>query len=244
VVHRLADALLPVAIRSGVSPNLVSVAGLAFGAAAAAAYSAWADPRFAFAGFLLMIGWHVCDGLDGKLARATGRTSDLGRMLDGVCDYATFILVYLALALTSAQPLQMLGLAVAAGAAHALTALHYEAERALFIARAQDRRPGVTPFATVERGYLNLQAWTTAGSAGFDAAASGRERAAYVDAAAGLLRLLSFESANSRTILIFACTVAGYPLLFWVLELTLFPLLSWLVARRLRRLEKRLLAAA
>jgi phosphatidylglycerophosphate synthase len=241
VVHRLADALLGPAVRAGISPNAVSVAGLAFGLAAAAAYANWRDPVLATLGLLLMIGWHVCDGLDGKLARATGRTSDLGRLLDGICDYATFIAVYLAIALSSGAPLPMLGLAVAAGAAHALTSLHYEAERAIYIARANGRAAALDPAAAIERGYLDLQSWTTRGSPAFDRAADDTQREAYVARAAPLLRLLSLESANTRTLLIWGAALLGAPWLFWVIELTLLPLIAWAVARRLRALEKGLI---
>jgi phosphatidylglycerophosphate synthase len=244
VVHRLSVLLLPLAIRSGISPNLVSVAGLLFGAAAAFAYMSWRSPMAAVAGFLLMIAWHVCDGLDGKLARATGRTSDLGRVLDGICDYATFIFVYLALALTSEAPLAMLLLAIAAGGAHALTSLHYEAERAIYIARADGRAAPVAQAVAIERGYLDLQTRVTRGSAAFDAAASPAVRQAYARAARPLMKLLSFESANTRTILIFLTALAGTPWLFWLIELTILPLLAWFVAGRLRTLENRLIAAA
>lgn len=242
VVHRAADALLPFAIRGGVSPNAVSIAGMLFGIGAAVAYTGWRDPILATLGLLLMVAWHVCDGLDGKLARATGRTSDLGRLLDGICDYATFIAVYVALALSSEAPLPMLGLAVAAGAAHAMTSLHYEAERALYIARAGGQQVSTVPAAAVERGYLDLQSLTTREAAHFDRRADTMQRGAYATAAAPLLRLLSLESANTRTLLIWATAIGGAPWLFWVIELTLLPLLSWTLARRLRNLEKGLLA--
>lgn len=242
LIHPLAAALVPVAIRAGVSPNAVSIAGMGFGVAAAAAYTEWRDPWMATLGFVLMIAWHVCDGLDGKLARATGRTSDLGRILDGICDYATFIAVYIALALSADAPGPMLALAVAAGAAHALTSLHYEAERRLYIARANGGSVDIDPAASLERGYLDLQAWATRGSAHFDATASGSERRAYAEAARPAMRLLAFESANTRTLLIWITALAGAPWLFWMIELTLLPVLAWRVARHLRRIEKGLIA--
>jgi phosphatidylglycerophosphate synthase len=130
VVHRASAALLPVAVRLDIHPNTVTFAGLLFGLAAAACYVHWTDWRLATAGFVLMIGWHIMDGLDGQLARATGRSSDLGRLLDGVADYATFIAVYLVLALTHPQPQLAFALAAAAGLAHALQSQFYEGERA------------------------------------------------------------------------------------------------------------------
>lgn len=243
-IHRFSVALLPVATRTGLSPNAISVAGLLCGLGAAFAYVHWRDPLMATFGLVLMIAWHICDGLDGKLARATGKSSDFGRLLDGVCDYATFVVVYLALALTSDIPAATVPLALLAGAAHALTSLHYEAERSLFIARANSGGTEIHPAASIERGYIDLQERATRGSATFDTTATASARQQYVREAAPMLKLLSFESANTRTILIWLTALAGAPWLFWVIELTVLPLLSVLVARRLRALEKRLITAA
>ena len=101
-IHPLAARLVPLFARLGIAPNAVSLAGVALGIAAGFAYYHFQDWRYAFAGFALMLAWHVLDGADGQLARLTGRQSALGGVLDGICDYVTFIAVYAGFALALA----------------------------------------------------------------------------------------------------------------------------------------------
>ena len=72
--------------RLGITPNAVSLLGMAFGILAAFAYYHYRDLKWAIAGFVLMIAWHVMDGADGQLARLTNAQSELGKILDGICD--------------------------------------------------------------------------------------------------------------------------------------------------------------
>jgi phosphatidylglycerophosphate synthase len=99
VVHPLSRALVDVLIPTGLSPNAVSVLGVGMAAAAGASYTLLAWPLSAVLGFAFHIGWHVFDGADGDLARRTGRSSTLGELVDGVCDYASHVALYLALAI-------------------------------------------------------------------------------------------------------------------------------------------------
>src|ERR1700741_2754546 len=55
-------------------------------------------PLSALLGRALHMTWHVVDGADGDLARITGRSSPTGEMVDGLCDYASHIVLYLVLA--------------------------------------------------------------------------------------------------------------------------------------------------
>jgi len=75
-------------------------------------------------GTVFMLGWHIMDGADGQLARMTGQTSEIGKIVDGLCDHLGFGMVYVALAL-SLQP-EYGGwiwlLALAAGISHAVQA--------------------------------------------------------------------------------------------------------------------------
>lgn len=248
VVHRLSAALLPVAIRARVHPNAVSLAGLGFGLVAAWCYARWPDPRLALAGFLAMIAWHVCDGLDGTLARATGRTSALGRLLDGLADYGTFAAVYLALAFSVPDPWSTLPLAVASGTAHALQSAFYEAERATYIRRARgqyhaaERSEAGGPF---ERLYNNAERWLGNRTRPFDAhlaglplAAAEREAAAWAGRAAPRLRLLTLLSANARTVAIFIACITVGPAGFWLYELAALSLLALAGGAWLRALER------
>lgn len=248
VVHRLSEALLPHAIAWRIHPNAVTSAGLLFGLAAAAAYMHWTDWRLATLGFLLMIGWHVMDGLDGQLARATGTSSDLGRLLDGVADYSTFIAVYLALALTHPKPGLALALALAAGAAHALQSQFYEGERATYIRRCQGRFTAVPRPETgglAERLYNRGEALLGNRARPFDTLleqASPGQRAALLAAwqprAARTLRLMEPLSANGRTIAIWLAVLAGEPMAFWLWELVGLTLVALAAARALRQSEQ------
>lgn len=114
-----------------VSANAVSLAGMACGLLAGVAYYHYAVTRYAVAGFGLMIAWHVLDGADGQLARLTRTQSETGKVLDGLCDYATFIAVYVALAAAMRATLGdwAWALVATAGLCHAIQAAAYEGQR-------------------------------------------------------------------------------------------------------------------
>lgn len=248
LVHRLSSALLPRAVAHGIHPNFATSAGLLFGLAAAAAYTRWADWRYATLGLLLMIGWHVMDGLDGQLARETGKASDLGRLLDGVADYSTFVAVYLALALTHPRPGLAIALAAAAGAAHALQAQFYEGERATYIRRIQGRFTAVARPETggvIERLHNRGEALLGNRTHPFDrlleqAPPARREAliAAWQPRAARILRAMSPLSANGRTLAIWLAALAAEPMLFWLWEIVGLTLVALAAARALRQSEQ------
>src|SRR6185312_656914 len=131
VIHPVSTFLTPRFARLGVTPNAVSVAGMGFGVLAAFAYYHYRGLRWAVAGFFLMVAWHVMDGADGQLARLTNAQSELGKILDGICDYVTFIAVYTDLAAALARDIGERAwlLAAAAGLFHAFQSAAYEAQR-------------------------------------------------------------------------------------------------------------------
>lgn len=250
-VHRMSAALLAPALRLGIHPNLVSLAGLGFGIAAAASYLHWRDWRMATLGFACMAAWHVADGLDGAVARASGRTSAFGRFMDGLCDYLVFILVYVALAL-SLMPahgaLLPWALAVTAGGAHIVQAAAYERERDAYIRRLAGlpghvvRPPSRNPLV---RGYDRLQAALGRSDDGrldgrlaaSSPASRSRLLAEYRGRLSPQLRWLSILSANNRTIAIWlSCLVAG-PQLYWLWEIVGLTLLWLWLGRRIRAAE-------
>lgn len=247
LIHPLAAALLPPAARAGLHPNVVTGAGLVFGLLAGLAYLRWTDWRFAALGFGLMICWHVMDGLDGKLARATGKTSDIGRLLDGVADYATFVAVYLALVFTQVHPALALGMALLSGLCHALQSQFYEGERATYIRRLSGRfdavvRPAAGGFA--ERLYNRGEALLGNRARPFDRIAAAAPPAArqemlarWQPKAARTLRWMSPLSANGRTLAIFIAVLLKQPMLFWIWEIVALTLLSLAAARSLRQAE-------
>ena len=96
--HPLAWQLARLLARTPLTPNTVSVLGAAMVVAAGAAYTELAWPVSAALGMALHMGWHVVDGADGDLARLTGRSSPIGEMVDGLCDYLSHAVLYILLA--------------------------------------------------------------------------------------------------------------------------------------------------
>ncbi len=255
VVHPLSRRLLRPAIRAGIHPNLVTLGGLVCGLSAAIAYSRWQDWPAPAVGLFLMLGWHVLDGLDGQLARATGRTSAAGRLLDGLADYATFVAVYCALAFTHPDPWLAVPAAAAAGVAHALQSAFYEGERATFQRRLGHRfMPEERPLAggPFERLYNRGEAWLGNRARPLDhLLAHGGARSDELDrrlaiwrpAAARVLRRLEPLSANGRTLAIFAAVaLLGDPVWFWAFETIILTALAWAGWHGLRQAEHRAIA--
>lgn len=114
-----------------ITPNMVSFTGMVCGIAAGISYFQYQDYRFAVLGFFLMCVWHILDGADGALARMTNSQSELGKIIDGVCDYIIFISVYVALALAMGLEYgnSIWYLVIAAGISHALQSGAYELQR-------------------------------------------------------------------------------------------------------------------
>ncbi|MDR1602554.1 MAG: CDP-alcohol phosphatidyltransferase family protein [Tannerella sp.] len=82
----------------GVHPNTVTLAAMLIGAAAGACFyfnSLWVN----IAGMILLVWANSYDSADGQLARMTGQTSPLGRMLDGFCGEVWFSCIYAAICL-------------------------------------------------------------------------------------------------------------------------------------------------
>ena len=247
LVHPLSDRLLAPALRLGIHPNTVSFAGMGFGALAGLAYRQWQQPLWVVAGFLLMVAWHVMDGLDGKLARASGKASPLGRLIDGLCDYMVFFLVMLPIVFSFDDWPPVLALAVASGLCHALQSAWYEGEREAWKRRARGvftspPRPPARFWA--ERLYNAVETRLGSGTRPIDArlAASPALLGTYLAASAPLLRRLSILSANNRTIAIALACLAGNPRLYWYWEIAALSVLALLMAAQLRRGERAIAA--
>ena len=91
---------------------------------ASASYGLIAVPWGVALGLLLHMAWHILDGADGDLARLTGRSSANGELVDGICDYAGHIVLYVTMGAIAAGQLGGMGWALmwAAGASRVVQA--------------------------------------------------------------------------------------------------------------------------
>ena len=257
-IHPLGGRLVPLFARLHVTPNAVSLTGLAFGALAGAAYYHYQSTVWCITGFVLMIAWHVMDGADGQLARFTHSQSHFGKVLDGMSDTATFLAVYtaLALALGREHGERMYLLVIAAAACHLIQAATYEAQRQEYdrwgwgrhspqpqraAAGAAPVGPGI--LAKLDRLYYVGLSFPAAGvSERIRAAMSTalqshpenealiRER--YRQTFAPLLRRWSLLSSNYHTLGIFLCALLEAPqYYFWFTLIGFNAILLWLIYR-------------
>lgn len=237
-IHPLSGLIEKAAIYFGVTANQVSFLGLASGLLAAVFYYQQPDRTFVFAGFVAMVAWHVFDGADGRIARATGTSSALGRVIDGICDHLVFAAVYISLTLSlidSGRPQSIWFLVVAAGVSHAVQAAAYEERRQRF----QRRSKGVERHAANENlleldGKKSLLAetydWIQKFVSG-DPAPLDRtlEKLRNIGAPANIVqsavnrtaltvRRWSILNANNRTIMIALAAALGYPVVYFAYE--------------------------
>ncbi|MDR2118094.1 MAG: CDP-alcohol phosphatidyltransferase family protein [Tannerellaceae bacterium] len=82
----------------GVSPNTVTVMAIFLGMAAGVCFY-FSSLAVNAIGMMLLVWANTYDSADGQLARMTGNTSPLGRMLDGFCGDAWFVTIYAAICL-------------------------------------------------------------------------------------------------------------------------------------------------
>jgi len=248
-IHPVSNRLVPLFARMGISPNAVSCAGMACGIGAGLAYFHYQEIRFALVGFFLMLAWHVMDGVDGQLARLTRSQSQVGKILDGICDYVTFTSVYasLALALSRQHGSWVWGLVAVAGIFHAIQSAVYEVQRQDYNFWAEGQKPvgsqpaGAMPARSapvpllqriahqLHRVYLGVQTLAI-GVSGESRSKLGitldanRERGVsvrrlYREMFAPALRRWSVMSANYRTLGLFVFTVLRRPLDYFLLEI-------------------------
>ena len=252
LVHPLSNRLVPILAHMRVSPNTVSVCGMACGILAGLAYNHYRMPLFCVLGFVLMIAWHVMDGADGQLARLTKTQSKTGKVLDGICDYVTFTSVYvgLALPLSRIYGAWVWAVVAVAGVCHAVQSASYELQR-------QDYdhwgcgRPSAAPAGAgrapssigrtaglLDHGYTTLQRFSTGvGTALRHGMQATMERpqyradlqAIYREVFAPRVRQWSIMSANYRTLGIFVFAVAGYPIYYFAWEIVVLSLVSLLL---------------
>lgn len=247
--HPLARRLALALRFTPVSPNMVSIAGGLLVVAAGIAYT-WIDwPVGVLIGFMLHISWHVVDGADGDLARMTGKASAFGELVDGICDYAGHIALYLMLGAMLDNSLGVWGWAAtaAAGLSRIVQANYAESQRRTYLWRAygvpwlqQSQSKGdelfrkrnwlAGVFGGLATGYLKLsKAMSPHSQALNDLIARtgddppGKRRIARMSRTSfGATRhLQQLLGANARTIVLGASMALGSPLWFFLFECAL-----------------------
>lgn len=239
-IHPISARLVPLFARLGITPNMVSLIGMGCGILAGVAYHFYAIGGCAGLGFALMLAWHVMDGADGQLARLTKTYSELGKVLDGICDYVTFTAVYVGLALSMSASMGgwVWALVALSGIAHAVQSAAYEMQRQDYNFLGWGRQSAALPKLDAKprgiAGYLHqlyarVQLWASAGAADFHEAfaaqliASPRQeatlRAAYREYFAPVIRRWGVLCANYRTLGLFLAALVKLPLLYFLFEI-------------------------
>jgi phosphatidylglycerophosphate synthase len=250
--HPLAWQLARGLSATPLTPNMVSVVGAGFVVAAAFAYTQLAWPVSAALGMALHMTWHVVDGADGDLARMTGRSSPIGEMVDGLCDYLSHIVLYLMLAALLAGSAGLFsgwlawGLVIGAGLSHALQANHVEVQRRQYqywvygtpwlrnSHAAEGSATSKSWAGALVSGYIGIASGMTPDALKIDAAVEAakgdparlEQVAAAVRAEAPpLLLLCKILGPNPRAIVLGASMFAGTPLWYMLYQSVVLNLL-------------------
>ena len=268
--HPLAWQLARLLARTPITPNAVSVIGGCFVIAAGFAYAQPGWPLPALAGMLLHMTWHVVDGADGDLARMTGRSSPVGEMVDGLCDYASHVVLYLTLGwllahgrVPAAWPVTHPWLWMwAAGLSHILQSNHVEVQRRQYqwwvygtpwirMSHSADSATGKSMFGGIVSFYLSLASGMTphalrideaVESAGSDPARREQIRAAVRREAPPLLALCKVLGPNPRAIVLGLSMLAGSPFWYFVYQSIVLNLLLVVSVIAHNRAAKRIAA--
>lgn len=241
--HPLAWRLARALSHTPVTPNMVSIVGASCVVAAGAAYAQPWYPAAALLGMLLHMTWHVVDGADGDLARMTGRSSPIGEMVDGLCDYISHIILYFILGWLLWRQDGDFSFAWwlmwAAGISHFIQANHVEVQRRQYqwwvygtpwIRHSHGNSEAATRksmFGGIVTLYLALAAGMTPHAKVIDTAVEGaagnppeRERLREIARrqAAPLLPLLKLLGPNPRAIVLGLSMLAGSPLWYFLYQ--------------------------
>jgi len=155
VFRRLGIGVAHAARLARLTPNAVSIIA---GVVGVLGGSLLASRRWAPLGVVLIYVHGVFDSADGQLARLTGRTSELGRLLDGLAGYFTHVAVYVSVIVLTRREggsWMVLPLVVAAGACTAIQAQMYDYYRTTYASVVVQRRaPLVDPQSGRQGGLL------------------------------------------------------------------------------------------
>lgn len=243
--HPLAWQLARQLAKTPLTPNMVSVCGALLVVAASASYVSLAWPLSAALGMALHMSWHVVDGADGDLARLTGRSSPIGEMVDGLCDYLSHAVLYLLLAWWLQHHGGLFGgwrawaLVVLAGLSHAVQSNHVEVQRRQYqywvygtpwLRNSHDSTDSATARSwagTLVSAYLSLANGMTPHALRIDAAlARAKGNQARLDEIAAAVRAVSPRllmlckalGPNPRAIVLGLSMFAGTPLWYMLYQ--------------------------
>ncbi|MDK3159672.1 CDP-alcohol phosphatidyltransferase family protein [Kamptonema cortianum] len=213
---------------------MVSVTGAAAIILAAASYGLLTSTAGIVLGLALHMAWHIFDGADGDLARITGRSSPRGELIDGVCDYAGHVVLYLTFGSIAASQVGGIGwiLMWVAGVSRIVQAAHYEGTRRQYqlVVYATPWMGSEAPSDTAARRhpfvayYLWLTGLIVPLGAAINAAAQNPATRAQLKEAVelrreALLSKLGPLSANYRTLAVGAAMMAGRPHWYFLFEI-------------------------
>lgn len=260
IVHPLSKRLVDWLEPTGISPNMVSVLGAVMAACSGLSFVVYGWPYAPFVGFFFGVAWHVFDGADGQLARRTGRASPNGEVVDGLCDYAGQIAVYLALAVVLSRQIGGWAflLALAAGLSRAAQANAYETCRrnyrrwvygAAWIRQtlgSVDNKAG----AGLARLYLAISEKVSADDHAVEVAMAqatsgpreAEARGLYRSIMLPLVKRASLLSANWRTVAVFLSMLVGSPIWYLLWELVALNIAMVLLVAAERRAAARIVA--
>ncbi len=254
IIHPISSWLVPHFITLKITPNMVSSLGMICGLMAGVCYYNYQLPQLAFLGFALMFMWHIFDGADGQLARATQNFSEIGKVIDGVCDYVTFISVYvgISLALSPIFGNEIWYLSIFAGLCHAVQSGAYELQRSEYDFWGKGRESADLPsinqmiedgkdktsmgqFANqLHIGYIRMQYTFSGVDRTFRhslrevlSLAPEKEteiRALYRELYAPAVNSWSLLCANYRTLAIFIASISGEPQYYFWFEVVVLNL--------------------
>jgi phosphatidylglycerophosphate synthase len=260
IYHPLSWRLARRLASTAVTPNMVSVAGASVVILAAASYGLLADTWGAMLGLLLHIGWHVVDGADGDLARLTGRSSVHGELVDGICDYAGHIVLYVTMGAIAASQIGGMGWAMmlAAGASRVVQAAHYEGTRrqyqlAVFGTPWMGSEAPVTDNRGRRHPFVAFYLWLTGlivphgaalQAAACDPATGTPVRDAMRQHGKNLFARIELLSANYRTLAIGAAMLAGRPHWYFLFEIVVLGGVLFASLTKVRQVMVKVLAQA
>lgn len=253
--RRLGIVFAQIARVAGFSPTGVTWIALVVGALGGGML---AVPGYGWLAVLLLVFHGVLDSSDGQLARLTGRTSDFGRLMDGVAGYVTHIAMYLGIlasVFSRGGGWPFLLVALLAGISTIVHAQLYDYHRTTYVTLVTKGTPTEAATGTLHKGLIGgyerlqqmlagrhplVERFMAARSQGGCITTDDRER--YRSAFLGLIHRWNMMGDNIRRLSIAVAVWAGRPEWFIYVELVPLNALCLAMWLRQRRADDRFLS--